>query len=609
MSCTKSNFLSIYVGSNIKNLQAKVDKNITKPNNYTPNIDFLDSAWNGYISSGCNYFNSSLTSFRRGLTNFRKNTDIYNLQLEKIDFFDKLKATCGCSKSASVTKKVKLIKEVSFDTSSIPASGATREFVIKGDKDAVFNIYISNEDSPKKYYNFQTKQFTTSRFVLEDIVIKEHSESVFVNFPKVSDDDHYDITVFANPEFDTKHIGVREVRLKDKDQTLDVNKTTGSNSALLHKKLYQYTDNTITLTAISPNSVSALTGYSQTNQTFTAPKYGGKVKFPFTITVTANAVKAYHILKQPTPRDIGTFVSRTIGSDALPIYGEDVSSSTYYRWPINNITGLKNGMVITGTNVTANSIISDYKDVTKLDTSNRLRPATPSSFGMVETRGEKQLQSKTSNISEQSKLISKYGNETIIGSTKRPLKSYDTLKNYKNIVALGVEATAAAVFTNGVITSQVGNIVLNKQQADALKGDTIKVLGAGPEEIKGLTGYEIKVSNLKAELTKPTTTTTAAVAGAEIAVNSVQGVINNVSRLSGIGINESLADPLVTSGGGATGSGNWVVDASQTLESGATLTVENTGRLVTITGDIEFTKIGESDVTIYFNIERFLAAS
>jgi hypothetical protein len=611
MKCTKNDFLNIYTKSNVKNLQAKVDGDFSRLNNYTPNIDFLDNIWESYIDSGCDSFNAILSDLKIELKNFKINSDSHELQLEKIDFLDRLKFECNCSKGTVDIKTTKLIKQVIFDTSSIPASGATREFQIVGDNDAVFSVYISNEDSPKKYYNFETKSFTTTRYVLEDIVINEQSQSIFVDFPKVTDDDHYDITIFANPEFNTKHAPYSEARYNDKDRTVNLNASTGSNSSLLHKKLYQYTDNTITLSAISPTAISALTGYAITTDTFSATKHGAGFKVPFTVVLTANANKAYRIIKQPTEKQIGSVIQRTIGSAALPIPGEDVSSSTYYRWPIDNVQGLKKGMRISGTNVTANSIIADYTDTIDIDIFSSSE-STSIRTGMIERNGTKELRQQLSSLEGESKSISKYGNETIVDSNKRALKT--RVRSQKNAVGLdrqvnGIETTGDPVFTNGIFTSQPGNIVFNKKQADALKDDTIKILANGADEIKSLTGYEFKVSNIKAELTKPTTTTTAASIGTTVNVADVEGVINNVSRLSGIGIDPSTSGPLITSGGGADGAGAWTVDASQPLESGITLTVEGTGRVVTITGDIEFSKIGESDVTIYFDIEQFLAAS
>jgi hypothetical protein len=90
-------------------------------------------------------------------------------------------------------------------------------------------------------------------------------------------------------------------------------------------------------------------------------------------------------------------------------------------------------------------------------------------------------------------------------------------------------------------------------------------------------------------------------------LQTVEGVINNVSRVRGIGINPALQNPLITGGGGATGSGNWTADAAQTLENGITLTIENTGRIATITGNIEIIKAGTASQTLRFDLEKFLS--
>ena len=112
------------------------------------------------------------------------------------------------------------------------------------------------------------------------------------------------------------------------------------------------------------------------------------------------------------------------------------------------------------------------------------------------------------------------------------------------------------------------------------------------------------------ELTAPTTTTTEATsAHATIAVADREGVINNVSTVSGIGINASVANPTITSGGGADGAGDWVMGAVQTLENGITLTVGGTSRVATITGNIEVLNVQTSSFTLYFDIDDFLSAS
>jgi len=163
-----------------------------------------------------------------------------------------------------------------------------------------------------------------------------------------------------------------------------------------------------------------------------------------------------------------------------------------------------------------------------------------------------------------------------------------------------------------LITNQAGNIIFDKQQVIALAGDTLKIGGYGENEILRLYGWDVKFSDLAITLTPPTTTTTEASAGgssADIAVTSKEGVINNVSRVGGIGINPALQNPLITSGGGATGGGDWTMDAVQTLENGITLTVENTGRIATISGSVEVIKAGNSNLTLFFDIEKLLSNS
>ena len=51
------------------------------------------------------------------------------------------------------------------------------------------------------------------------------------------------------------------------------------------------------------------------------------------------------------------------------------------------------------------------------------------------------------------------------------------------------------------------------------------------------------------------------------------------------------------------------MDAVQTLENGITLTVENTSRVATITGNIEIVKAGTAGQTLMFDVEKLLSTS
>tara|TARA_R100000900_G_scaffold65454_1_gene52100 strand:- start:1451 stop:2131 length:681 start_codon:yes stop_codon:yes gene_type:complete len=203
--------------------------------------------------------------------------------------------------------------------------------------------------------------------------------------------------------------------------------------------------------------------------------------------------------------------------------------------------------------------------------------------------------------------------ETIITKSEG-LKSVLTSEKSKRDVITNfvpaIKATGTATVTNGVVVSQAGEIVFNKKQADALKDDTIKIYGYGVDSINSLTGYDVKFSNLKVELTAPTATTTAAVTNStSIPISERAGIRDLVSTVTGNGIKKSSALPVVQSGAGAVnGAGTIVVDTAQTLDNGVTLTFGQAGRVATITGDIEILKPGNEDVTLRVDLEQILTA-
>ena len=169
-----------------------------------------------------------------------------------------------------------------------------------------------------------------------------------------------------------------------------------------------------------------------------------------------------------------------------------------------------------------------------------------------------------------------------------------------------------------VATTQPGDIVFDQQAKNAFGGKNVNIYGYGRSEINSLTEYDIEFSNLKVTLTKvSTTTTTAASASATFDVTSAVGITENVSVVSGIGIDSGAINPTVTrikslaSGTyntAATGypAGELTLSAAQTLESGITLTFPGTSQVATITGNIKINKVGNADVSIYFDLEKFL---
>ena len=124
----------------------------------------------------------------------------------------------------------KVINSFNLDTTNVKAAGETRRFNITGD--GVFSLEVKNEDN--YYYNFVTKKFQAARARLDNITFSGN----YVNdilFPAVSDADQYDFYLFA--EQGTRHARYAEVRFED--GSIDINSTTGSNSLLITKVIYQ----------------------------------------------------------------------------------------------------------------------------------------------------------------------------------------------------------------------------------------------------------------------------------------------------------------------------------------------------------------------------------
>ena len=479
---------------------------------------------------------------------------------------------------------MKIIKKFDIDTGNIPSGGERRRFSVLGDNNCVFKLEITNEDSPKKYYNFSTEEFTTTKSSLR-AVISGGIYSGDILFPSVSDDDHYDIYLWAD-SVNTKHANYREVRFTD--GSIDINSSSGSSSKLLQKIIRQYTSKTFTVTAAAPtlsDSGEAFEGATIVADTISVETNNRSYKKDFTVTVTADTNHVFAINRQPVPSDAYASTSRIIGAfSAIP--GEDVSSSTYYRWAIKSTStlhGLANGMQVLGTNVTANTEIADYDETLSYDVEAREYGSVPSVPSLAET-------------------------------VEESVSVTETVEHVDGIDTLGFTPT----LTNGSISKQLGNITFNNQQAAALADDTVVFYAYGPNQIKKLTGNSIKLSNLKVELTDVTTTINDASATGSASLNdfdvtSVAGIMDDVSVVTGVNINASAKNPLVTT---ISSNNLTLTPGGHYVQNGQTLVFKNASTIATITGTVEITNIGDfravdgSSVapSITFNLEKFLKA-
>ena len=608
----------------------------------------------------------------------------------------------------------RLISDFVLDLSDLPATSEVRPFVVYGNNGAEFKLHIK-DNTTGYYYNFVTNAFQVDNAFLQQVIIGGNYKGS-ITFPAVTGgDDQYDIFLYAVPT-NTRHASYTEARFAD--GSLDINGSSGSNSLMMQKVIYQYAALTLTMSGYSPGGT-----VSGTMATDTVSINRGKPtsSAPFSFTTTAAATAAYRVLRQPVSSDVLAFLEPVVGTAPITIAGENIYPTATPAFTGDDINGaVTSGVVVDtdATDISANinigdkittpvttdtvngardtssvTVTMDSATITKMAVGDRITSSSVSvandnffanneitvaatasggvanrfdlsevaaiADGATLTFSSKVNRSLTTVIAPfpadasaftisqaiqfrdaapltffnqmnyrwpidnfthllREDMIVLQATNVTTGTSISPYQETVTVfpntNKQKIIVTKSVPATSTLgvkpVITNGLISTQTGAVVFDKQQVLALAGDTLKIGGYGESEILRVYGWEVKFTDLAIALTAPTTTTTEATsAHATIAVADKEGVINDVSRVGGIGINSSLQNPLITSGGGADGAGDWVMDATQTLESGVTLTVENTGRIATITGNIEIVKAGTANQTLRFDVNNLLSTT
>jgi len=166
-----------------------------------------------------------------------------------------------------------------------------------------------------------------------------------------------------------------------------------------------------------------------------------------------------------------------------------------------------------------------------------------------------------------------------------------------------------AIDRDGRATAQIGNITFDKQQVDALKADSgVRVFACGPDQIQSMTGVNVTLSNVAVTPTQVSTTTSGAVSGSATIGLAEAGNVSTAQTIRGLGINAAAANPTVAVKAAATGAVNITASVAQTLESGQTLFFDGASNIVTITGNITVSSMAITDTTLYFDVEKFLTA-
>ena len=616
----------------------------------------------------------------------------------------------------------KIIKNLNIDLSSMAAASTTRSFQVIGDNGAIFSLEVTNEDG--HYYNFTTNTFAAAHKRLKNRRVNNGVYDGSITFPKITDDDHYNIFLFAESMHGTIHAEYSEVRFGD--GSIDINSSTGSNSNLLKKIIYQYTDVTVTLSALAPETLRATTDFSgavMTNDTIVTGRGNTVGKTAFEITVTAAATKAFQITRQPTINDLVASTTVFFG-DPVQIYNEDIWSETRRNSDTTNGTVSGGGTVTMDATVASKMKVGDRVKGTGIPTTSVVTVTNLSGTYTFDTSEDVTIGDGIMlefiaphyhrwNVTAASS-IHKLASGMIYVDSDWPLVSRTAIGPYtdkttyitevqnedgsiEEVTNTVVNASAPALdplgykptITNGVITKQLGNITFSNKIIGDVDDVNAKVFYAhGPSAIKTIHNTEIKLSDLKVELATPVTTVTSDSTDTTIPVANREGVINNISTISGIGVDTTLARstdtvdgtsfadvtkivmdnnvaskmvvgdrvtgsgisinstvtvvaldpdgdnvkefsvseaisvadgitltftpyalPIITSGGGASGAGDWTIGTSQVLPQNTVLTVGGTSRTATITGNIEFVNVDDTSFTLYFDIEKFLSAS
>ena len=524
----------------------------------------------------------------------------------------------------------KIIRSFDINTNDIKQNGESREFTIIGDDGAVFNLEVKNEDG--NYYDFISKTFSSTPYMLQKTIVGGVYKNQIV-FPKITDADKYDIYLYADYNYETIHTDYEEVRFAD--QTIDVNSSRGSNSNLVQKVIYQTLDVTITLASLSPNS--SIVGTIGTD------------------TITTSRTASTNLKRQPIESDIGVYFQSAIGATPIRIKGENIYPTAAGGDPTGS--GTVDGAVTSGVKVVLDQTVASIMTVGDRITTAEIRgdtiedPVTvvalnPDGDNVKEFSMSKEValsDGATLNFFKQANHrwpmadISRFapglkviqgvhftGDDVTIKDYVSTIDVKDSdagvIRKVENVRVpaldnLGsIPVTTRNSTTNVATTTQSGNIVFSKPAYLTYGGVNAKFFGYGPSQIKTLTGYDIEFTDLKAELTEISTTTSSAPSAATSwNIASAVGIVENVSTVSGIGIDASAVDPTVTTitnVGGATwdnsGAATITVSAAQTLENGISLKFAGASNVVTISGNIKVNNVGNEDLRLEFDLEKFI---
>ena len=540
-----------------------------------------------------------------------------------------------------------------MSTSDISYSGEQRKITIVGDAGAYFSIQVF--DNSNNYYNFETGAFVSNITGIKNIELKSNSVSYNINFPAHSGVSlkNYTINITSEIVGNIQTFHTRLIESRNPDNSININKSVGSNSNLLKKVLYQDAAKSLHLSCVAPSLYRSISdtvdgAVSSSNRVvLDNDLFLSRIAVGDLVTGTGVASSEHRLVSILNPDGDNT---KEIELDNVESISDGVTltftpafngitphktDSTTGRATITTSSGasFSSGFSITVTAPTSRSLfvrrlpnINDltfYKEI-NTNSSSVLEDEDTSTNSLFFRWSVNNIAGLTSGmVLDPSRT---FANKTVIPSF---ISSYRTTIDTKEIVETDFNTTVTsttvldkttsavdaganpitAVDRNGLVTAQAGNIIFNNQQLLSFASENnVAIYGYGTQAIKSLTGATVSLSNLNIEQTQVSTTVTSGVSSSTTVPLTEVGGISVGSIVRGPGIDSSAANPTVVKKSAPSGAGNVVLSAAQTIENGQTLFFDGGCSTLTITGTITVENMPISDTTLYFDVERFLQA-
>ena len=538
-----------------------------------------------------------------------------------------------------------VIKDFIINTDDIKASGESRFFSIIGDVGAGFYLEIRTTISNVEYYyNFTTRLNQTTPTGLDSSITSANGYEGNIKFPKATTALAYTILLLAK-DTNTQHVDYIEVR--DIDGSVDINASKGSNSLMLKKTISQVSDATLTITPISFTTATGFSSASFVSDSIIIQGTDSTGKIPFTISVTSANGSALRTNRDAFSNDFTVKSSNKTVGDQFLITGEDpfdngqsarsTSEAVHASGggdgvdvliTMNNAIGSPVKWAV-GDRVTGNDELDDLTGVNAV-TIVAISGASSNVLGL-----SRQI---TIDHGETLNFTEPYYRRWKIDDAYAAFSGLSVTSSASNVVAdtslssftqtttgidgerviieevPAVEITSTPVYTIGgdrrLTLAAEANITFNNPQPLALSGDTINYHAYGVDNIRSFSGWDIEITDLVTTLTQPTTTITQIVNDSTtVRVALGHGIMDDVSTVSSPNMNKAVANPTVTNIGSYSGStAILTLSSAQTLEVGETLTFDNAGQTITITGNIKINK-SSGDAILNLDLEKFIVGT